>query len=465
MNLSERQACREWAYNTFGDVRTGNDLRTTRLVSMAAAVVSRPAGRVSEVFTDSADREGAYRLLSNAAVSTTEVTRGVCNSTTDRCVGQGSVYVAVDGSSLSLPDADGARGLGGVGAWKDHGTGLQVITALAMDTDGVPIGVCAQTWWARTSRSPKRRCSRRKLEDKETRFMQQTWLDAQACLKERCPDTRIVGVMDRGFDCWPILRTASTDDAAFIVRAQYSRRLLDSRTGTRRYLFPTLAAQPVIGRYDVEVPARDGHPTRTARMHVRAMRVTIELRVTNKRREYVELNAVHAYEVRGPKERSLSWFLLTTEPIDTFDECVDIVRAYAMRWRIEELHRAWKSGVCNVEDTQLRSRDAIIKWATIHCAVAARAVRLARLARTNSDAPASEEFSQLEIDAAIVLRKKRTKLQRGDTPSLGEMVRLVADIGGYVGKSSGGPPGPIVIARGLADIAVATRVLENMRKT
>jgi hypothetical protein len=43
------------------------------------------------------------------------------------------------------------------------------------------------------------------------------------------------------------------------------------------------------------------------------------------------------------------------------------------------------------------------------------------------------------------------------------MVRLVADAGGYVGKSSG-QPGPMVIKRGLERLAIAVEVLANVRK-
>jgi hypothetical protein len=200
-------------------------------------------------------------------------------------------------------------------------------------------------------------------------------------------------------------------------------------------------------------------------MKLQTAPVVIELRVTKKRCAYAVLNAVLAREVGGPPATRLSWMLLTTEPIETLGEVAEIVRGYTFRWRIEEVHRAWKRGDCQVEDTQLRSREAIVKWATLHCAVAARAVRLAQLARTQPDVPASQEFSQAEIDAAIALRRKRTKLQLGDVPSLADVVRLVADLGGYTGpKSSGGPPGPTVIARGLKRVTIAAEVLEIVLK-
>jgi hypothetical protein len=64
-----------------------------------------------------------------------------------------------------------------------------------------------------------------------------------------------------------------------------------------------------------------------------------------------------------------------------------------------------------------------------------------------------------EIDALIVLKKPRS-YSRGDVPPIGLAVRWLADLGGYTGKSSGGPPGAIVIGRGLKRIDSAVQVLE-----
>jgi hypothetical protein len=133
---------------------------------MAKAIAMRPAGTVTDVFDDPAEREGAYRLLSNPAVGRIQLTDAICEATAQRSAAQRRVYMAIDGSSLSLSDAHGIRGVGGVGAWKAHGRGLHMVTALALDEEGTVIGVCAQHWWARLQPSPKRPCGRRKLEEK-----------------------------------------------------------------------------------------------------------------------------------------------------------------------------------------------------------------------------------------------------------------------------------------------------------
>ena len=58
-------------------------------------------------------------------------------------------------------------------------------------------------------------------------------------------------------------------------------------------------------------------------------------------------------------------------------------------------------GLCRVEYTQLRTRDASFKWATILATVATRALRLTHLARETPDAPATSEFSTYELQAIL----------------------------------------------------------------
>jgi hypothetical protein len=143
-----------------------------------------------------------------------------------------------------------------------------------------------------------------------------------------------------------------------------------------------------------------------------------------------------------------------------------VVVGYSSRWRIEELHKTWKTGACNVELTQLRSRDAVIRWATILCVVAARIERLKHLARTSPDSPASDELTPIEIEVLVALKrryKKRAEDVPDGVPSMSRAVRWLAELGGYTGKSSGGPPGSITIRRGLESVRMAAEGILAIR--
>ena len=157
-------------------------------------------------------------------------------------------------------------------------------------------------------------------------------------------------------------------------------------------------------------------------------------------------------------EDPVDWLLLTSRSVTTLKAARAVVLGYTFRWRIEEFHTSWKSGHCNVEDSQLRSEEAIRKWAIVLAAVASRVERLKLLARQNPTLPADLEFSEVELHALILLKrrsKKKNETIPDSAPSIYQATLWLAELGGYTGKSSGGPPGTITISRGLAKVRAA----------
>jgi hypothetical protein len=266
-----------------------------------------------------------------------------------------------------------------------------------------------------------------------------------------------------------VLSTLVHSGHDFIVRSAHNRRL-DGPAHRRRYLRDALARTPACGEYRMEVTAGNGRAARSARMVVRYREVTIRVRDRATERTWsLKMTAVQAKETgttpRG--ERPLSWMLLTNRLVESFEDACFVVYGYSQRWRVEELHKTWKSGDCNVEQCQLRRREHVMKWATLMATAAARIERMKILARTDPERPASVELKPYEIKALVLYRrrtKKRTDPMPTDTPTIGEAVRWLADIGGYNGKSSGGPPGSITIGRGFERIAVVALTLEQLER-
>jgi Transposase DDE domain. len=272
-------------------------------------------------------------------------------------------------------------------------------------------------------------------------------------------------VIDRGGDATVILDELVQKDALFTVRASWNRRV---HGGVTRYLRQVMAKKSVQLHYDVHVPAGHKRVERTARVVVRA--ASVELNVAHDwraKRENPTVNVVWVRELRALRgQKPLDWMLYTSAPVITREQLQLVVRSYTMRWRIEEFHKTWKSGHCCVEATQLRSVAAVKTWATMLAAVAARVERLKHLARVEPHAPATVELSDLEIEALKRLKhqqKKKTETVGPGIPTIGVAVRWLADLGGYTGKSSGGPPGSTTIGRGLEDVAVAARLLKSLR--
>ena len=455
-----RDDASRWAWDEFGDAALGDVRRTQRLVALTAAVARRPAGTVTRVLDDAAEREGAYRFLESDLVPSHALQGARHAATARRCASFPFVFVAVDGSSLSVTDRRRARDVGGVGTWSQGARGLQVISAVAVSPRGAPLGLCGQTWWARERPS----CSRYKPRDAhagEHSHAVRVIDDVRETLRHGAPTTRPWFQLDRGYDARLVLEHFLDNDMSFTVRAAHDRRVLVD--GRPKSLWSVVSRAKSLGTKVVDIPARDDEPARRARVSVRSKRVEVLLGIGSSCLRTVELTAVLAKEARAG---GLEWLLLTSVHARTLGGASLVLDGYASRWRIEDFHRAWKRGLCNVEQTQLRGREALLKWATIHGAVAARALRLAHLARERPDLPASEEFTQDEIDTVLLLRDRRknvTGKKLGDVPTIAELVRWIADLGGYTGKSSGGPPGATVVGRGLERITFAAQVLALSR--
>lgn len=457
-----------WAFEEFGGARIADRRWRRRLVSVAGRAARRPAGRVTETFVSSAERQGAYGLLESEAVDAEDVGQAIFEACARRSVGEEFIYCAVDGTSLSLTDRNLSKGFGSIGSRTSGGRGLKVMNALVLTAAGVPLGISSQRYWVRANRRRRKHRDELRPEEKET----QHWLDAmeqtRQVMAKHAPSTRCWFQLDREGDAWPMLKAAGLGEHWFTIRACRKRRTLQS-DGVRRDLWPLLKQQPVKTTYALEVRAGARRKARTAKMVVRACRVT--LRIRDKRTKDVtplDVNVVQAFEHRTTPhgEKPIQWTLLTNRPIETTEDIADVIRGYSMRWRIEDLHRTWKSGACSVEQTQLRSASAAIKWATILIAVAARIERIKQLSRERPELPATDEFSPAEIKAAALLylgKAGKAKIRPAATPTVAEVTLWVAYIGGYTGRtSSGGPPGSITISRGLKDVRAAARALEAL---
>jgi hypothetical protein len=511
-----------WAREEFGQADLGDLRRTARLVTMAARLLTHPGGKVTQVFGSGAEREGAYRWLENQEIPYESVVNAAACAGVRRCQGYDFVFVVVDGTSATLADSHGRldqKDFGCVGTTEAGSRGIEVVSAIAFSPTGEPLGLCAQRQWTRRppKKGPKRskwrvrdkgaanakhlaqikrrerqrermrRCQSRPVQDKETRH----WIDVVQATKrrfeEQAPKTRCWFQIDRQGDAWTILNALVDErsDDLFTVRAAWNR-CVTQPDGTRSYLRNVLATQPVLGGYVLDVTARAGkrrtgghahrsgrpaHRTaRRAHMEVRAASVVLDTRNRRTDRRYaLALNAVWAHEVSTTPsgEDPVDWLLLTTHPVDHLEHARQVIDAYSYRWRIEEVHKTWKSGGCQLEQSQLHKAATVMKWSTLLLAVAIRTERIKHLARTSPDLPASVELSPFEIHALLLLKrqqKKRTETVLDTMPTIAQAARWIADLGGYTGKSSGGPFGSITLGRGLEWVIIGGQVLKSLEE-
>jgi len=455
----------QWASAEFAHVELGDKRRTTRLVEMAAACCERPSGKVAAVFTTDPDREGAYDFVENRHVDVTEMVAGLGIATARRCEGLPFVYVPVDGTSITVTDWS-EQSFGRIGTDANGARGLKVIDALAVDPKGTPVGLLGLTWWSRQKRAPKQSHARqsRPLEQKETRYWVQTVRAACSCLDEH--QVRGWFQIDREGDGRDLLLALHSTKHWWTVRANADRsiELQDGDTGKLR---AELARKGKLDLYTLAVVGKPGRRERNARMVVRVAQVVLRLRDKKTKRITLQpVTTVWAHEEgttpRG--ETPLDWLLHTNHPVESFADAKAVIDGYAQRWRVEEFHRTWKRGDCDVESTQLGSPAAVERWATILASSAVRIERLKGLARHEPNVAASVELSPSELRALKVLKFGADAPERDLT--IAEAVLWLAELGGYANKyskKSKKEPGATVLGRGLRYLAPAARLLEIQR--
>ncbi len=463
--MKQSAEAHDWAEEMFGHAELGDSRRTRRLVQIAGEAAERPGGRVLEVCRSSAARQGAYDFLSNRSVSPRAVQAALTKAVTVSCQNEEFCFVVVDGTALTLTDWQRKKDFGAVGSTYLGARGLKVINAYAISPSGTPIGVLGQQWWKRESHKKRRDCQHRLVEDKETKHWLQAIKDADLLLS--AVGSRAWFQVDREGDRYATLEALHASGQWFTVRSTYGHRYLVGCKRTVR-LRHAVARARIRGSYELVVPHKFNRPGRTAQMAIRTTTVTLDMsEPATGNRLQLPVNVVNVREVgRIPRGASpIHWRLLTNRPVQTDEDVAAVLNGYTQRWKIEELHRTWKSGACRVEESQLRTADAVMKWAIIMAASASRIERLKVLARTEPATAASREFTVWEIAAVGLLRRKYKKRSQPDPrpdPCIGDIVVWLAELGGYTGTSSGAPPGSITIRRGLDLVAPVAAALEQL---
>lgn len=464
--MLDRQDAKNWACDIarcseFGDVR-----RSDRFRRMLQHAAERPAGRLSSVFTDAAELQAAYDFV-EGAVAPAAIVEAVASATLHAAQDEEFIYAIIDGTSLSLTDRAKAKGFGSVGKRSLPTSGLKIIDAIGVASDGTPIGLLDLQSWARGPKKAISRAKSRKSMASEVRH----WVDAIDLVAARALRTGVVPwiVIDREGDCSAILLAAKRAGGFFTIRAsQYKRLCTDGKKPGS--LLACMGRRPVLGTHFVAVPKGPKRRERIAALDIRVGRVTLSLPdYANGTRIPFETNVVWARERRAPRgEERLDWMLFTNRPVDTYADAIAILESYCHRWRVEDFHRTWKRGRCRIEETQLRARDHVIRWATMLAAVAMRVERLKHLARTTPDEPATVELRPIEIDALKAAKRtqfmKRTETVPDDIPTIATAVFWIAQYGGFQGKSAESA-GSVTIGRGLERLLVFARGFEQGRKS
>ena len=178
------------------------------------------------------------------------------------------------------------------------------------------------------------------------------------------------------------------------------------------------------------------------------------------KRNSVSATCVIAREVDAPAEaKPIEWRLLTNRAVGSTEEAVELINWYRARWEIEILFNVLKNA-CRVEELQLGSIKRLERALALFMVVGWRIAHLMRVGRTCPDLDAALFFEPDEIEGTYLL----TEVEQPSKPTLNEVLRLIARLGGFLGRKGDGEPGVKTIWLGLKEVHVAAKTLRSLRQ-
>ena len=449
-----------WVRREFGGAKLGDRRLQERLLALAGAFFAQPQANIPQACSSPAAAKAAYRFFDSERVTMDAVLEPHHQATIDRIRRENVVLVAQDTSSLCYTTHPEMQGIGPISNRVNGPQGLMVHSALAFRPDGLPLGVLDIECWARDpSEFGKKKARHSKpIEIKES-FK---WIRALTPIDNAarcCPSTRIITLADRESDIFEYMLEARTRGLDVVVRAKEKNRALKGeiqRLGMHMHL------RPKAGTVELQVPRHGRQPARTAELSVRFDDVTLRPPQDKPDLAPIRMWAVLTREEAPPKDvkEPLEWLLLTTVPVTSLGAAVERVQWYARRWGIEVFHRILKSG-CQIEDRQLAAADRLETCLAIDAVVAWRIHYLTWLGRATPDLPCTIAFEEDQWKAVIVFKTR--KPPPAQPPSLRQMIRSIAQLGGFLARKSDGEPGTQTLWRGLQRMDDITAAFRSFR--
>ena len=443
-----------------------DDRLNVRLREVLSQLAARPTASIPAACGGRAEMEAAYRLFDNDKVTFENILESHCRATRERIAAQEVVILAQDTTEVDLtrPEQQ-VRGAGPLDAGSRRGALLHLLHAFT--PDGTPLGTVQAASWVRdeTPRPVSLTGAGRAaipLEEKES-YRWVVALRRAHAEALRHPHTRIVCVADSEADIYELLAEGRKESQAaeWIVRAGQNRALQPgAEQASPAHLRQELLAQPVLFTQTISVRGRKAkvaccqrgrqqpRHSRQTEVEVRAARVTLRPPWRpGQKLPAVSVNVVLVREPNPPQgDVPVEWILLTSLPIDSLDQVRQVIEYYCVRWMLEVFFRTLQTG-CRAEERRFEQIDRQLRCLAVYLIVTWRTLYVCRLGRRCPEISCQAIFEPSDWKA--VYRVVQNKPPPGKPPSLGEMVRMVAQLGGYVNRRRSDPPGPQTVWLGL----------------
>jgi hypothetical protein len=252
--------------------------------------------------------------------------------------------------------------------------------------------------------------------------------------------TRFVYVADREADMRALLDKAQAlgTPADWLIRARHNRSL---EGGDK--LWTTVARSAPLGEVSFQLPAGRGRAARRVRQTLRVARVTLPATTDA---PALTVSLLMAEEIEAPAGvKPVLWRLLSNREIPHQAAARELITWYLARWEIELFFLILKQG-CRLEALQLSTLARLERAMALYLIVSWRIGRLMRLGRTVPDLDVSLVLAEEEWQGAYLLAEQPMPQQ---PPTLNTALRMIARLGGFLGRKGDGEPGAKTLWLGL----------------
>jgi Transposase DNA-binding/Transposase DDE domain len=441
----------------FGDARLGK-----RLLMIAEAVALEPDRSFPSIFGDTA-LEGAYRFFNNEEVTPARILEPHIQATMARMATEAVALVVHDTSTMTF-NPDGARK--GLGRVRSTGQAYFAHVSLAISGDGsrTPLGALALSTHIRKGKQKTKK--QKKKKQKRGTNERDRWGQQVAAIRALGINrSQVVHLMDREADDFGLLAQLLEAEDRFVIRLAHDRLLTPATPDGAKKLALAVAQTQAIAEREVPLSSRPAgsrspkqkhiHPTREGRVAKLAMgatKVSLRRPVSQPKTlpATLTLNVVRVWEVDTPKgETPVEWLLVTTEPVDTAEQILQIVDWYRARWVIEEFFKALKTG-CAYEKRQLETYEGLVNVLATFMPVAWRLLHMRTRVRIEPDAAGTTVLPAPMIEVLHAF----TRIKLAVEPTAREVLLALAALGGHLKHN--GEPGWITLGRGYQKLRTLT---------
>jgi hypothetical protein len=438
-----------------------NDQRLiNRLIINASRFDKAPGDSIPNACQSWTETKAAYDFFANDKITPEAILHSHRLNTIERMKKYAVVLLIQDTTKLDYSTHKSTKGLGPY-TRALFSLGLLMHSVLAVSPSGIPLGLLYEEIWSREGYPDQKKNMRFELpiEAKES-FK---WLKAlEGSLKDIPDSIQTVTIGDREADIYELFQKAHQRGAHLVIRAVHNRRV----TGEYHLLHDQIKSIPEKGQCLVDIPRKpeQNTPPRQAKLSVRFCPVNICPAHSRGKKspEGTSLYVIFAQEIDVPEgEEPIEWLLLTTIPVTNMPEAVQKIEWYRERWKIERFHYTLKSG-CQVEELQLETKERLSNAIALYSIIAWRLNWLTYQARVTPNLSCQIIFEAYEWQALYCV-VNQTKTLPDQPPTLREAVRLLAKLGGFLGRKHDGEPGVKVLWRGVKKLNEGLLFVEYFR--